>query len=378
MAGDTLVADAAELSPRANIALLTLQLRAATREADEAELAEQQWDADAASAQLRNRLQPLVEERRAALDDELAQARTEAAARIESVRAAALRAGPPAPEVVDEPAVEVLAVMDEPEEPPLVEVPVAAPVASIVVVPPMPLPAPVVELPLDRLTAGTEIGGVPAIVSPGDGEVDTGAIFAPPIHPASAAGVPGFAPPHLVLPPPFAPPTVAASAIEVEVPHVVPQPPASEGASVVWARPNSSTAAPLTADDVRAIVTELLAGTSARQAAALPMALDSEAFSRTFASAFGAALGAALDERLVATQYGQPAAWPRYAAAPVAAKKSFWANMWHADVMMSLLAAVIVLVVLIREGLVNSATLDTHTNGYDERSGCSRTTRRNA
>ena len=87
MSSDILVADASGLSPRAHIALLTLQLRAALREAEEAELAEEEWDADAATAHLRVRLQPLVDERGAALDDDLARARAEAAARIESVRA---------------------------------------------------------------------------------------------------------------------------------------------------------------------------------------------------------------------------------------------------------------------------------------------------
>ncbi|MCU1366777.1 MAG: hypothetical protein JWN39_2416 [Ilumatobacteraceae bacterium] len=95
--------DDAALPPRAGIALLTLQLRAALQEAEEAEADDAAIDHDAAREQLRARLDPLVEERRRALDDALAAARADAETRVAAAHRAATvmaaqaarRAGPP-------------------------------------------------------------------------------------------------------------------------------------------------------------------------------------------------------------------------------------------------------------------------------------------
>ena len=76
------------LSPRANIALLTLQLRAALQEAAAAEADEAASDDDAARAQLRERAVPLIEKRRAELDAILARERAEASAKVAAAQRA--------------------------------------------------------------------------------------------------------------------------------------------------------------------------------------------------------------------------------------------------------------------------------------------------
>ncbi len=67
---------------RVGIALLTLQLRVSLQEAAAAEAAGAGIDPDAALAELRARVEPLMEERRRSLDETLAQARADAAAAI--------------------------------------------------------------------------------------------------------------------------------------------------------------------------------------------------------------------------------------------------------------------------------------------------------
>ena len=320
MSSDILVADASGLSPRAHIALLTLQLRAALREAEEAELAEEEWDADAATAHLRVRLQPLVDERGAALDDDLARARAEAAARIESVRAV-LDEAPPRDQVRSAAPLD-----DDAHLLDLVEASYVVEVTAVVI------DRPLIDRPrIDEVA----LVAVPTIV-------DVPSAFAAPVIALPVADRHQSTRPPMIGPS-FAPPVADRTIADVE-PIVPSGLRSAEHLNAAWGRPSTS-AAPLTADDVRAIVAELLAETTARHTAPLPVATDPEAFSRAFASAFGAALGAALDERLVRLPYGAPLGTPRYVAP--SPKRSFWANMWHADVMMSLLAAVIVLVVLI-------------------------------
>ncbi len=77
------------LAPRAAIALLTLQLRASTQEAIAAERAVDEVDTAAAVSELRARIGPLVDDRRCALDDELAEAQSEMAAAIVAAQAEA-------------------------------------------------------------------------------------------------------------------------------------------------------------------------------------------------------------------------------------------------------------------------------------------------
>jgi hypothetical protein len=292
----------AALSPRASIAMLTLQLRAVQREADDAERAERVWDGDAAAAELRERLDPMVREQRRTFEVELWQARAAASARVEAVREelAARRAVEEAARREDaddrrEPGTpdEALDVSVEPE---LVDTPVVPEIVEAELV-----DTPVVE---------------PEIVEPDVGELDE---------------------------PPQSPHVVGGSHDDAT---------GTRGTSgAAWSRPATEPAAPLTADGVRSIVDEAIERFAARHAAPQPSSgMDPEAFSRAFASAFGAAFSAMLDERVAALNAGPPVAppWVRYApSAPVEVKKSFWTNMWHADVMLSVLAAVIVLVILI-------------------------------
>ena len=74
------------LSPRAAVALLTLQLRASLKEAAAAEAAEAEADHEAARQELRAKLDPLMDERRRALDADLAKARAEADAAVAAAR----------------------------------------------------------------------------------------------------------------------------------------------------------------------------------------------------------------------------------------------------------------------------------------------------
>lgn len=74
------------LRPRAAIAQLTLELRASLQEVEAAEAEEARVDKDAAVAQLRARLKPLIDARRTSLDQTLSQAGVEAAAAIAAAR----------------------------------------------------------------------------------------------------------------------------------------------------------------------------------------------------------------------------------------------------------------------------------------------------
>ena len=77
------------LAGRAELARLTLELRAAVRDAEAAELAAAAAGLDMAREKLRARLQPLVEDRRTAFEAELIEVRAEAAASIAAARRAA-------------------------------------------------------------------------------------------------------------------------------------------------------------------------------------------------------------------------------------------------------------------------------------------------
>ena len=74
---------------RANVAMLTLQLQSLRHDLEIADAADGEADLQAALAQLRARLERLVDERRRALESELDRARTEAADAIEAARAEA-------------------------------------------------------------------------------------------------------------------------------------------------------------------------------------------------------------------------------------------------------------------------------------------------
>lgn len=129
MLGEELSWDAPPAAAQPRVALLKLQLRAALREAADAEAAEAAIDVDAAVAELRSRLEPLFIERRASLEATLEAERSRADAAVAAARRAAAvmiaqaTAAPAvaAPEVVPEPVVpepvvpeSVAVVVDEP------------------------------------------------------------------------------------------------------------------------------------------------------------------------------------------------------------------------------------------------------------------------
>lgn len=170
----------ADLSPRAGIAMLTLQLRSTLQEAERLEGTDHTVDEAAARRQLRDRLDPLLAERQRQYDEALAVARAEAQEQIANARleverrteAAQWQPEPVAktpivampvveeapvveelPVVEEVPVVEELSVVETPmmmppvvEEAPIVEVmPV---VETPVMMPPVVEPMPVVETPV--------------------------------------------------------------------------------------------------------------------------------------------------------------------------------------------------------------------------------------
>lgn len=86
MLSDTHRGATASLPPRAGIAVLTLQLRAAVHEANEAEAEEVATGSEDPVTQLRAKLEQLTDDRRRALDDELAAARVDADVAVADAR----------------------------------------------------------------------------------------------------------------------------------------------------------------------------------------------------------------------------------------------------------------------------------------------------
>jgi len=89
MQSDPQDAAGAVLSPRAGLAMLTLQLRSAVQEAQSAEAELASIDEGAAREELRGRLTPLLAERRTILENSLTAVREEAAAEVAAARRAA-------------------------------------------------------------------------------------------------------------------------------------------------------------------------------------------------------------------------------------------------------------------------------------------------
>jgi hypothetical protein len=166
--------------------MLKLQLRSAEREAADAEAALSAIDLDAAVEQLRNQLEPKLAARREAMDLELENEQTKAAAVTAKARRAAdvmvtqatmeMRRAQPEPEpvvdVVPEPE-PVVDVVPEPEPEPVVDVvPEAEPVVDVV-----PEPEPVVDVVPEALVELVP-DEVPAAAAP----VDEPAVVMPPVE----------------------------------------------------------------------------------------------------------------------------------------------------------------------------------------------------
>jgi hypothetical protein len=275
------------LPPRAAVALLTLQLRAAQQEARDAEAEAERADPTHVREQIRTRLATMIDERQAILDERLDRARRDAAAAIAAAHArsaaVAARAEPVArlrPAVLDDPPT----VPDQPSSP--------APTVASSVDDTVPAPAPTVAPTLDDALAPTVDDAVPPTV----GDVPP----AVPPEPRPAPAPAGAAAPPSPLD--RAPDPTTRMPI---VPVVPPPPPGSHG----------------------------------QVAPTVSVVIDADAFARAFA----AALAPVLEAR--AQQAPPDYAYRTYAPPPQ--KRSFWAHAWHPDVLLSALAMIIVLVVLV-------------------------------
>lgn len=120
------------MSVRADVARLTLQLRAALRDAEAAEAEAAAVDGGAALAELRGRLEPLMGARRRSLEDALAKARADAVAAVIAAQRDAVA-------IVSEPKPPVAEGVPEAEPSPVVEqLPAVEPAAVEVVGPSAP------------------------------------------------------------------------------------------------------------------------------------------------------------------------------------------------------------------------------------------------
>ena len=336
------MSDRTRLSPRAGIAVLSLQLRSTVQEAIEAEAAADAIDVEGALWQLRSRLTPLIDERRRALDDEVAEERARgaeaiAAARLQAERvvvaaieavAARAMAGRAAAELARrateaqalwEPVVEVLPepdveVLPEPD----VEV-LPEPVVEV-------LPEPDVAAPIEPdVAAPIELEAPVELASPV--LFDQAEFWAPEVDAADSKPLSPPPPPVLLLRPP--PPPV----LLLPPPELPVLPPPSAPMTLV-----------LPELDGRSVdeLAEWAPNIDRGGPQPLHVVLDADSFARAFA----AAMAPILEARAQAPQYLYPP--PGYVApqAPPV-KRSFWAHAWHPDVLLSGLAMVIVIIVLI-------------------------------
>jgi hypothetical protein len=298
------------LSPRAGIAMLTLQIRATLQEAAEVEAQYVDIDHDAAKRQLRERLEPLVQERTrsfteaidaaraeaarsiAAAHDEASRVRSEAAARAAAALAAAEQAA--AEQAAAEQAAAEQAAADEAER-------VAAAEAERIAAEEAALAAAAID--------ATALDATPdwALL---DAETDT-----------------VIEEPALVDEPEV-----------VEVVEVTDDP-------VEVLQPSEVFAAPIT------ITTDTATDSPfARQTLPPPppqqinVSIDAEAFAKVFATVFASIVEQRLQHVPPAPAYVPYAIAPPAPAAPV--KQGFWHHARHPDVLLLGLATAIVLVVL--------------------------------
>lgn len=326
------------LSPRANVAMLTLQLRAALQEAAAAEAEADSIDRDAALRQLQQRLQPLVDERRRALDQELTAVREEAAARIAAAQreAEAIRAATPSPPPPPPPPPAPTSLV-EPPPPPVALVP-PSPVA---LVPPSPAETETVE-------ADVETVDDPRVVALGDGvDMEWSRPEAEIVEPeADERRVPDLDEPELDEPE-ADDPDLDESRDDDDV-EGVETTPLGDGVAVEWGMPDSTTRSgpstwagplpddPVPVDEAPTTVLPAVRAEEPRPERSTTVVIDAESFARAFA----AAIAPVLEQRAQAA----PPTYRIVQAAPK--KKGFWAHAWHADVLLAVVAMAIVLVVL--------------------------------
>lgn len=315
MIDESTAVDPSTLSPRAAVALLTLQLRSTLQEAVDAESEAASMDVDAALWQLRSKLEPLFEDRRRALQEELRgeQERADAAVAAARVDAAQIVA-------------EALARAD------------AARVQA----------ARAAAVEADRLAAVRRAAEQLALM---EAARNGAAAETHDVVDGRTPGLDDVAPSNHVLAPPPRVPTVPlaasivadADATRIDQPLVAVDESADAASDLTsWAadaplpvEPRSPTVRlPVLPVDPTAV------GPGQREA--MHVVIDAE----SFAKAFAAALAPVIEARNQAPVYGPypPGYMPAPASAP---KRSFWAHAWHPDVLLSGLAMVIVIIVLI-------------------------------
>jgi hypothetical protein len=294
MIDETTMADASELSPRAAIALMSLTLRSTIQEALDAEAEADAVDADAALWQLRSRLAPLIDDRRRALDEEVAAERERAAAQIAAAHAEADRMIAAA---VDAAAARVAAEQAAAAE---AEQAAAAEAERKAAAEAAPVPAEAatwIEPEVDEPEADTSLFDDPMVEWAADEPAE---------EPAPSRATVLMPAVHAVVPPPPPP-----------LPRPTPTPPLPTLSP--WAAP----------------------GVTHSEGPSMQVVIDAESFARVFA----AAIAPALENRQPLQQQQAPTGWMPYQ--PPTPKKSFWSHAWHPDVLLSGLAMVIVIVVLV-------------------------------
>jgi len=341
MSTDTPLTDRPALSLRADVAMLTLQLRSALHEANAAEANERTADIAAAREKLRARLAPLMEDRLGAFERELADARDEAAAAIAAARRTAQ--GMVGPSGASGSMIATSAPTARPTLPLSTElmpprtplIASAAPIAA----PPAPAVAPTLlsAPPLPSVVVA-EPQPSPAVDDPEPASPPTVEAAERPVLPAPEASSP-FPPPQLPpsvtmpAPPPASFETIPRLASSEPIPPLVemlqwfPDTAASAVEAVEAAEP---TFRPPAFPDVVG---------AADVAGVANVMIDAQAFAQAFALAFAAATE------------GRPLAWggalpATVAEGPQAPKQSFWTHARHPDVLLIGLATVIVLIIV--------------------------------
>jgi hypothetical protein len=312
MLGEDVMAESST-SSSSRLAMLKLQLRSAEREAADAEVALSAIDLDAAVEQLRNQLEPKLAARREAMDLELENEQTKAAAVVAKARRAA-------DVMVTQATVEMRRAQPEPE--PVVDVvPVPEPLIDAVPVP-VPVPEPVVDV-----VPEPEPEPVVDVAPEPEPEPEPVVDVVPEPEP-----VVDVVPEALVE---LVPDEVVAATVPVDEPAVV-MPPVERDRNEALPSPYGVSAAP------SSLATE-----------GSVFILDAQGLAHVLARVIVGILDEREAMRPPAPQ-PQPQQWvyppmmmmPQQQVAPVPEKKPGWKSAMHLDVLLLGISTVIVLVVL--------------------------------
>ncbi len=325
--------------------MLQMQLKAALRDADEAEKAASMPSLDEARAQLSERLAPLMAERRRSLDVQLAEAQAAADARIDEARAHADAVVAEAERVAAEEAARVEAERVAAEEAARVEAERVAAEEAARVEAERVAAEEAARVEAERVAA--EEAELAAAQPPSDLATEF-AMAAALDAPAESPSEPPVLDDLTTMAPESESDQVSEPAVaEVAAPEEVPT------TSEMPVRPTAREVVPVVLDDHDDIWREVPAASTMREVppreAALPVAVaaapaqvvvDAEAFARVFATVLAEVLsqrGFAQAPAVVA----QPEAFR-----PQAPQQSFWSQARHLDVLLLGVSALIVAVVL--------------------------------